>query len=161
MVQREELGQLLAAVAHQITNVQIRKQWQYDFASADPAFRQKFISDFLATAVGKFGIDPRYAEEARSRMELHASLSEPDSSREEPKKRLLRQKTSFEIKMEEQLKRTDAKVKQLETELIRNRNEAADLKAQLEAVFGSRSWRITAPLRLLSERLLRRNLKTE
>lgn len=173
LVQREELAQLLATVMDQLINAQIRKQWQFDFASADPAFRNKFISDFLATSVRQFGIDPRYAEEARARIKLAAggectSAQAPGHRFDVVKpelqaalaRKLLRQRDSFEKKLEEkssELKARRAQVQKLEAELIRSRKEAAHFKAELEAVLKSRSWRVTAPLRIIIERVRRQS----
>ena len=65
LVQTDEHGRLMAMILHQVTRLQTRGRYQFDFSSADPDMRGHFVTDFLDTAIEDFRVDRRAAEEAR------------------------------------------------------------------------------------------------
>jgi hypothetical protein len=76
---------------------------------------------------------------------------------------LLRKTRAFDNKLEakrSELAASRARTKRLEVELVRSQQETANLRAQLAAVRNSRSWRITAPMRMVFE-FVQRNIRRE
>jgi hypothetical protein len=88
---------------------------------------------------------------------LEVMRSELKASRAHAKKvegALLRQSCAFEKKLEvnrSELRASRAQGKKLEAELVRTQKQTAIFKARLAAVYGSHSWRLTAPLRIVFE----------
>ncbi|MEQ1943483.1 glycosyltransferase family A protein [Mesorhizobium sp. VNQ89] len=72
LIQKNEAAQLLAMIADQLVNAQIRKRWQVDFAAGPSELRHQFVERFLTGATAEFDVDPASIDKAR---DLLARLS--------------------------------------------------------------------------------------